>query len=469
MQGLSIFFTRTLAAALVAAVAAPVASAKEVAPRERFDDVTVTAALHAGPFELAWSPHIPRLKDLYGINLELIGIPVTELYDKQILELATGTGAYCLMQINPGWMGDYVDHLLPLDDYMEKWDPAWEDVHEGFRIWENTYEGKRYSITMDGDIILGYYRKDLFENPEEQAAFKDRYGYDLAPPQTWDQVSDINEFFTRDRDGDGRIDMWGYADQAKRGRSFYWFLIRYIGNASPDPHYFDPDTMRPLINGEAGVAALEHYIKTTKEGPPGVLGWEWDELFTALMQGNIAMSLHWPDEGLNTHILESNVPGAELGYFVPPGVEKDGTLHRRSMTFGGWILGLARDCPEPDAAYMVMWHMLNPEVSTLLVMTPGGGTDMFRQSHFESPVIGLLAHEDYIRAYNDSIGVNFPELRIPGGFEYYDVLDVNVQKALAGELSAREALDAAAAGWEEITERFGRDEQRAKYAAAMGL
>ncbi len=458
-----------LTSALALGSIAATAGAQDIAPRERFDGAVVPIAVHAGPFELAWAPHIDRIKDLYGIDVELIGIPVTELYDKQILELATGTGAYCLMQINPGWMGDYVDHLLPLDDYMDKWDPAWEDVHEGFRVWENTYEGKRYSITMDGDIILGYYRKDLFDDPEEQAAFKEKFGYDLAPPETWDQVHDINEHFTRDRDGDGRLDMWGYADQAKRGRSFYWWLLRYLGYASPEPHYFDPETMEPLINSEAGVAALEHYIKSVEDGPPGVLGWEWDELFAGLMQGNLAMSIHWPDEGLNTHVLEANVPGSELGYFLPPGVEKDGEIHRRSMTFGGWIMGLAKDCPEPDAAYTVMWHMLSPEVSTLLVMTPGGGTDMFRQSHFDSPVIGLLAHEDYINTYRESIGLNFPELRIPGGFEYYDILDVHVQKALAGEMSAQEALDAAAEQWNEITDRFGRDDQKDKYHAAMGL
>jgi ABC-type glycerol-3-phosphate transport system substrate-binding protein len=105
------------------------ALAKDIAPRERFEGAVVPMAIHAGPFELAWGPHVQRVKDLYGIDLELIGIPVTELFDKEVLELSTGTGAYCLMQINPGWMGDYVDYLLPLDDYMEKWDPAWEDVH----------------------------------------------------------------------------------------------------------------------------------------------------------------------------------------------------------------------------------------------------------------------------------------------------------------------------------------------------
>ena len=123
-----------------------------------------------------------------------------------------GSGAFDLVQFNPGWMGDYVDFLEPLDPYMDRWDPAWEDIHEGFRVWENTYQGTRYSLTMDGDILFTYYNSDVYGNADEQAAFKEKYGYDLAPPATWDQVVDIQEFFRRDTDGDGEIDSWGYSD-----------------------------------------------------------------------------------------------------------------------------------------------------------------------------------------------------------------------------------------------------------------
>ncbi len=448
---------------------AEAATAATRAPTKRFDGVKVTVALHSGTFVRQWAEFVPRVKELYGIELELIGIPVNELYDKEILELATGTGAYDLVMFNPGWMGDYVDFLVPLDDFMKKSDPAWEDIHEGFRIWENTYEGKRYTLTMDGDIILLYYRKDIFEDPKEQANFKSKYGRDLAPPETWDQVLDIAEFFRRDRNNDGRIDMWGYADQAKRGRSFYWFLIRYINYMSPDPHYFNPDTMKPLINAPPAVAALENYKKAIDLAPPGVLGWEWDEVFNSFLQGDTVMSVHWPDEGKNTSVLAGNVPGAEMGFAFPPGARRDGNLHQRTMTFGGWIIGVTKDSKNPEAAYTALNYMLSPEVSTLLVNMLGGGMDYFRKSHFTSSVTKALAPQAYLDTYNEVINLNFPELRIPGGFEYYDTLDIAVQRALAGELSPKEALDEAAENWEKITKRLGREEQKKKYWAAMGI
>ena len=119
--------------------------------------------------------------------------------------------------------------------------------------------------------------------------------------------------------------------------------------------------------------------------------------------------------------------------------------------------------------FMVLDYILGPDVSTLVALYPGGGTDLFRQSHFDSQIVKLIAPQDYLDAHNEAAGMITGELRIPGGFEYYDSLDIGVQKAIAGETSSQEALDAVAKQWEKITDRLGRDNQKKMYAAAMGL
>ncbi len=443
------------------------ASADAPVPNPTFDGASVTVALVSGAHERAWSLHKDRISALYGINMEIVGIPQDELFDTQILEMLSGSGAFDLVQFNPGWMGDYVDFLEPLDAFMERWDPAWEDIPEGLRIWENTYQGKRYSLAMDGDILFTYFNKDLFEDSGERAAFRTQYGYDLGPPQTWDQVVDIQEFFRRDTDGDGEIDHWGYSDPiVKRGRGFYSFLLRYINYYGPNPQYMDPDTLVPLINNEAGIKALENYKRTVDLGPPGMLAWEWGEAHAAFMQGRVASLVHWPDEGLMTGLYRANT-GAEMGFAKLPGAVVDGATMERTMTGGGWIIGMSADSRNQEAAYTVLRHILSPEVSLHLVLMPG--TAIFRTSQFEHPVIKQVAPAAYLDVYQRSISDNFPELRIPGGFEYYDALGVAVQKALAGQSTVKQALDDAAAQWERITDRIGRDGQRDAYRAAMGL
>jgi multiple sugar transport system substrate-binding protein len=49
------------------------------------------------------------------------------------------------------------------------------------------------------------------------------------------------------------------------------------------------------------------------------------------------------------------------------------------------------------------------------------------------------------------------------------VLDTAVNRALAGETTADEAIAEIVTGWEEITEELGRDQQQAAYKASLGV
>jgi multiple sugar transport system substrate-binding protein len=49
------------------------------------------------------------------------------------------------------------------------------------------------------------------------------------------------------------------------------------------------------------------------------------------------------------------------------------------------------------------------------------------------------------------------------------VLEIELSKALAGEVEPQAALDAIAAEWNRLTDEFGRDTQLAAYRASVGL
>ena len=58
-------------------------------------------------------------------------------------------------------------------------------------------------------------------------------------------------------------------------------------------------------------------------------------------------------------------------------------------------------------------------------------------------------------------------LRIPGAAEYWHELDINLSAVLGGQMTPKDALDATAAAWEKITDRYGREEQKKLYAASF--
>ena len=60
-----------------------------------------------------------------------------------------------------------------------------------------------WALPAMGDAVGWTYRKDWFARPEIQAEFKKKYGRDLAPPKTWDELKQIAEFF-QGREIDGK-------------------------------------------------------------------------------------------------------------------------------------------------------------------------------------------------------------------------------------------------------------------------
>jgi ABC-type glycerol-3-phosphate transport system substrate-binding protein len=69
-----------------------------------------------------------------------------------------------------------------------------------------------------------------------------------------------------------------------------------------------------------------------------------------------------------------------------------------------------------------------------------------------------------MQASDDTMKIGFPQPNWPGVTEYIDVLSVYIQNALAGKMSAKEALDKAAKEWEALVNKLGREEQRRYYA-----
>ena len=76
---------------------------------------------------------------------------------------------------------------------------------------------------------------------------------------------------------------------------------------------------------------------------------------------------------------------------------------------------------------------------------------------------------EYLKGYYAVLAAPVQQeyLRIPGAAEYWHELDVNVSAVLGGQMQAKAALDATAASWEKITDRYGRDKQKALYQASF--
>src|SRR5690606_11669300 len=72
------------------------------------------------------------------------------------------------------------------------------------------------------DVSALYYQKSLYEDEENKRKFKDEYGYDLVPPDTWKEVSDQAKFFANPPSFYGT--QFAGKEEAINGR-FYEMLV----------------------------------------------------------------------------------------------------------------------------------------------------------------------------------------------------------------------------------------------------
>lgn len=436
-----------------------------------FGNVTIAVIGDAGhnlkPYEF-WKDDLNQV----GITTDVIEVPFDAVYEKEMAEFVVGSGAFDLVTFYPAYIGDFAGNgfLEPLDDYMAKdpagvWDPMADDVLPPFWELYCKFGGKVYALPIDGDVLMQQYRTDLFTNEDEMAAFKEKYGRDLAPPETWEDWLQVGEFFTRNK-GDmlaGETlehDFYGLAFYGQRGFSVFWFLNRF---ASGGGMYFD-ENMNATINTPSAVAGLQNMVDSMKYAPPDVLTLGYEELKDTLLKGYTAMVMQWSDVPKKANDPELSVVVGKVGVAVVPGWKmEDGTVVHRAMMPVGRVLAVAADSANKEVAYWVAKHLSYDrsldDVATMLT-----GLDPYRYSHFQHPeAYKMFVSEevamDYLKGVEANMAVGFPEIFIPGSAAYTDALDLHVQKALTGDETPEQALAAAATEWDAITDKLGRDQQ----------
>jgi multiple sugar transport system substrate-binding protein len=131
-----------------------------------------------------------------------------------------------------------------------------------------------------------------------------------------------------------------------------------------------------------------------------------------------------------------------------------------------------------EAAYGFLSYMNQAAQSNVDVTMGWTGYNPYRISQFENvdPWVEAGFSRESAENYLGAIGasLNSPnmasDLRIPGTQRYQGiVLDREMARYLAGEITVEQALENVYAGWEEITEEFGRDEQLKLYKASLGI
>ena len=390
-----------------------------------------------------------------GIKLDIQKSPFLEYASKILTDAATQAGTYDVVLVETNRLGDLdnAGYLTDVTEWVEKYDPDIEDFIFPIRNTASQYNGRYVGLPTDGDVFIFYYRRDLLEDPAEQAAFQEQYGRELTVPVTYDEYMEVLEFFTRPEDN-----LYGAAEWRITGVNYWWFWQRLWSGGGT---YFNDD-MSAAINSPAGVQALEDMIAMEAVMSPDALSYGYVETVEAMTSGTAFSNITWPAAGKNANDPETSSTVGAWGYATVPGYVVGGEVNQRSMSAPGYTILVSNYSDiNKEAAYLYTQWFTSPENLIQANQNLGGNTDVVRASIFADPAMAELfpGAGEYLDAQKANLAQAVPDPLLPGYGEYAQALEIEISNALTGQKSVQDALDDAAEAWDDITDEFGREAQ----------
>jgi len=433
-----------------------------------------------------------EFEKITGVKVEIEQYGQAEVIEKTMADFVGKTQVYDMILSPHRQLGTYVknDWLLPLDQFMKNEklkDPSF-DVAGGAilddRYWHEVswYDGQAYGLPFHFISMYLWYRYDIFEHPDEQAAFKAKYGYELpSPPVNMKEFYDTAAFFTRKK-GERlagqtlKQDMYGVTLMGKRHVSTWYdylnILYAFGGKDIDSKSGFEYGKI--TINSPEAVKAMEFYKSMAKFCPPGLLSAGWDESQAAMQQDIAVMGLEWDDAvGAVENPKESMVAGKIAYSGVPIETSKICQIE-------GWNYHIPKLSKKPELAWLfVQWAMATqvqkeqmarggqsairavyndpevaakPYVSTAIYLKTGGKENLGIREKGAKTGWGLPRR--YLEAKNPKTGDTsvslIPKPTFPEQEELMQSILLAVSKTLSNEMSAKDALDEAAQSFATI-------------------
>ena len=384
---------------------------------------------------------LPQFKAETGIDVDMEVISYIDMHSKLVPQLVSPKGSYDAIVVDFYWVGEFTKAgwLMPLDDLVkrDKFDIGVyvpKLIELVGRVDNTLYMLPFYNYSM---AII--YRKDMIEDPKEQAAFKAKYGMDLKIPKTWDEYWKQVEFFSRDTNNDGKTDMFGTVIQGQRGDciSMQWSNYLYaLGGQYNDSNW------NPTLNSAAGVAALTAYREALQKfSPPGSESYCFDEGFNVLAQGKAFSLQTFNIMFAGFEDPESSKVVGKVAITPNPG----GGLN------GAWGWAIPKSSPNKEAAWKFLKWVESYEIAKKRALLGGAPT---QTKIFVDPDVVAA------RSYYPILG------EILAGAQQFPVFTYTTQLveemgrelnlAATGEKDVKEALDASAEAFRKLLIKDGK-------------
>ncbi len=395
MKGLRL---ATSLAVSLAALTAGVAQAQSVRFWYHFDNPDNPIAALVEKFE-AENP---------GITVEAENIPWNSYYDQLYTAIAAGDAPDAAMvKVNALPRLVEMGALEPIDDRLSSWEGK-DDILPNLFDLTAAADGTHYYMPIQYVVLYLYYRADMFEEAG------------LQPPKTCDEFRAAAKTLTKDTNGDGQPDVYGFGFRGGKGGHDHWatFTLSRKGVGFEKGQLLSDE-------GIAGTQFVLDLFQKDHAFPPSAPNDGFKEIIGAFQAGVTAMTIH--------HIGSSNDMVEALGDKVSAvPVPECGGGHWTS--FGDESTAILSSAQDKDAA----WKWIS-------FLSSAGNNAVFNKATGQLPVTQTDSDSWSLhdKRFVDATVASLPFAEIlPNVSETADftntVWPTAMQRALTGEITAQQ-------------------------------
>ena len=375
----------------------------------------------------------------------------------------------------------------------------------------NDFMGVQFTTGPDGDLYqlpdqqfanLYWFRKDWFDRPDLQAAFKQKYGYDLGVPVNWSAYEDIAEFFSNDVKNIDGVQIYGHMDYGKRAPDLGWrmtdaWLSMAGAGSKGEPNGIPVDewgirmeagSCNPVgasvsrggaANGPAAVYAIRKWDEWLRAyAPPGAASYDFYQSLPALSQGNVAQQIFWYTaftadmvksraDGNNT-VDESGTPLWRMAP-SPHGPYWEEGQKVGYQDVGSWTILKSTPVDREKAAWLYAQFVTSKTVD---VKKSDVGLTFIRDStvrhqHFTERASKLGGLVEFYRSPDrvawSPTGINVPDYPKLAQIWWQQIGDVN-----SGAFTPQEAMDRLAGEMDQVMSRMQKADEAANVYGGCG-
>jgi len=369
-----------------------------------------------------------------GVHVQIAQFPYANLFEKELIDLNSRTGAYDLVMMDDPWFPRFagsqlLTDLTPLLQKRGQAGPDADFVASSVAVCRHPYQtGALYALPYVGNSQLFFYRKDLFAK------------YGLKEPAMWTDVFAAAKTIQENETGPDGGKMYGYVMRAAQGNAAVADFMPIFWAFGAE--MFDANG-KPTVNSPEGIDALRFMLELGKYSPPGYASFNADEVSAHLLHGTAAMSINWP-----AWISAFNDPSkskviGKIEFTTLPGARKAGQAE-----IGNWLIAIPRYSQNSEAA---MDFLLWATSAEQMRRSAERGNPPTRKSLFQDAA--LVARFPAYPAQLRSLETSRPRPRTPQWNEIENAFGIFLSKANSGELSPADAMNQANAEIEKILQR----------------